>query len=83
MMKPVLNKVAETIGDEVRVAQINVDDEPGLAQAFGIRGIPTMVLISGGRVLDSVTGVVAADRLIEQVRGKLAAAGAGRNPANG
>jgi thioredoxin 1 len=83
MMKPILGQVADTFGDEVRVAQVNVDEEPELAEAFGIRGIPTLVLMADGQLLDTVVGVVSANEVVSQVRGKLASAGSRRQTTNG
>lgn len=73
MMKPILGEVAKSLAGEVRVAEVNVDDEPAIADAFGIRSIPTLVLIQGGHVVDSVNGVVPAERLVSHIRAKLGA----------
>ncbi|MHB8637762.1 MAG: thioredoxin [Fimbriimonadaceae bacterium] len=72
-MKPILGEAAQALDGIARVAQINVDNEPRIAEAFGIRGIPTLVLVQEGKVLDSFTGVIPAKRLVEQVSTRLAA----------
>ena len=71
MMKPILAEAAGQLAGQVRVAQINVDDEPGVSGAFGITGIPTCVLIKGGKVVDSITGVVPASNLVARVKRNL------------
>jgi thioredoxin len=68
MMKPVLAEVAASLQGQVRIAKINVDDEPGISNAFGIQGIPTCVLIQNGKVVDSVSGVVPANQLLSWIK---------------
>lgn len=63
MMKPILHDAANLLAGKVRVAQVNIDDERDLAEAFRIRSIPTCVLIKGNQVLDSFVGVVPAQKL--------------------
>jgi len=73
-MAPELEKAAAVLEGKVRVAKVNVDDQPELAQSFGIRGIPTLVLMKGGKVVDASSGAVSADVLVTKVRAQLAAA---------
>jgi thioredoxin len=72
MMNPILEEAAKSLAGKVRIAKVNVDDEPGIANAFGIRGIPTMVLIRGAKVVDAFQGVVPAEDLVKRVLAALA-----------
>ena len=45
---PVLDQIAQERDGEVTVAKVNIDEEPALAQRFGIASIPTMILFKGG-----------------------------------
>ena len=74
MMKPAVAEAATLLGDKVQVAMINVDEEPELAEAFGIRGIPTLVLIQGNKVLDAFSGFRPAKEIVNQVERHLPAA---------
>ncbi len=56
ILSPVVDEIAEERTDIV-VGKINVDDEPELAQAFGIMTIPTLVVLKGGEVANKVSGV--------------------------
>jgi thioredoxin-like negative regulator of GroEL len=38
------------------VAKVNVDQEPGLAQRYGVQAIPTLLFFKGGEVVDTVVG---------------------------
>lgn len=70
-MKPILSEIAQTLDGRVRVAQINVDEERELAAAFGIRSIPTCVLLQNGRVAATYVGVQSARQIVADVLDKL------------
>ena len=55
MLSPIVEEIANERSDII-VAKINVDDEPELAQQFGIISIPTLVVISGGKVVRQSSG---------------------------
>jgi len=55
---PIVNELAKDFDGRAKVAKVNVDDAPALAQRFGIQGIPTLLIFRDGRVVDQVTGVV-------------------------
>ena len=51
----------ELVGDgngTVTLAKVNVDEQPALAARYGIRSIPTILFVKGGKVLDQVIGAV-------------------------
>ena len=51
---PAVAKLADELADIVTIAQVNIDDEPELAQAEQIEVIPTLVLYKGGKALGSI-----------------------------
>jgi thioredoxin 1 len=53
---PVLEELARSSG--VTLAKVNVDENPGLAARYGIRSIPTILFVKGGKVVDQVIGAV-------------------------
>jgi len=60
---PVLEKLEVAYGGRFKLVKINSDDEQQLAAAFGIRSIPTCVLLIGGRPVDGFTGALPEGRL--------------------
>ena len=55
MVSPLVDEVAEE-NPQVLVGKINVDQEPELAQAFGVVSIPTLVVMKGGRIVSQSAG---------------------------
>ena len=55
---PALEELARESGGRVSVAKVNVDEQPGLAARYGIRSIPTILFVKGGKVMDQVIGAV-------------------------
>lgn len=69
MISPVLDEIAREANGRFRIAKVNVDDEPSLAQRFSIRGIPALLFFSGGQLRHQISGTtrkqVIADKLEE------------------
>jgi len=54
---PILDEVAKEVGDKAQILKVNVDDNPELAQRFGVRGIPTMIFFKNGTASKTLVGV--------------------------
>lgn len=54
---PVLDEVSTQLNGKAVVAKLNVDENPMLAQKFGIRGIPTMIFFKDGEIKKTLVGV--------------------------
>jgi thioredoxin 2 len=58
VLAPVVDELATELAGRVRVAKLNVDENPATAARFGIRGIPTLLVMRGGREIDRMVGVL-------------------------
>ena len=67
MIAPVLDEIARESGERFRIAKVNVDDEPALTQRFGIRGIPALLLFSGGEMRHQISGAVGKKLIVDQL----------------
>ncbi|MBI9021250.1 MAG: thioredoxin [Verrucomicrobia bacterium] len=57
MQAPILDKVADAVGDKAVIAKVNVDEAPSLAAQFGVRSIPTLILFKNGEKVQDFIGV--------------------------
>ena len=56
MVGPVIEEIAQEHGDKVNVGKVNVDENPAIAQKFGIMSIPTIILFKDGEPSKKVIG---------------------------
>lgn len=56
-LAPVLEQVAQELGEKASVVKVNVDENGELAQQFGIRGIPTMIFFKNGEAAKTLVGI--------------------------
>ena len=57
LQRPILERVAERVGDRARVASVDVDEAPDLAAHFNIEALPTLVLFKDGEAVRTFVGV--------------------------
>ncbi len=55
-VSPVLDKIADERGDELKLVKVNIDEEQSLAQRYGVASIPTMILFRDGQPAASAIG---------------------------
>jgi thioredoxin 1 len=56
MIAPALEEISTELSGKVKVAKLNIDDNPELAAQFGVRSIPTLAIFKGGQVADIKVG---------------------------
>jgi len=71
MQIPILDQVAEKIGNKATIAKVNVDDCPAPASQFGVRGIPTLIVFKEGEVAQTLVGVQQEETLISAIEAAL------------
>ena len=65
MIAPILDEIAGDFDGRVKIAKINIDDNPLTPPKFGIRGIPTLMLFKNGAVEAQKVGAVSKKQLAE------------------
>lgn len=65
MQAPILDEVADAVGESATVAKVNVDEAPRSAGQFGIRSIPTLIVLKDGQVVNQFVGVQRAATLLQ------------------
>jgi thioredoxin 1 len=67
MVAPTLDKLAKEQAGKVLIAKVNTDENPEWAGRYGVQGIPTMLLISGGKIVHRQVGALPEPMLRELV----------------
>jgi thioredoxin 1 len=67
MMSPVLNEIAAELTGRLTVVKVNVDENPGVAQRYGILAMPTLSVFRDGEVVSSVVGARPKRRLLAEL----------------
>ena len=55
-IRPMLEEIAESKKDKLKIFKINIDENPNTPQKFGVRGIPTLMLFKDGNLIDTKVG---------------------------
>lgn len=66
-LAPILEKVAEHYGDNLKIVKINIDESPAIASKYGVMSIPTLLLFVEGEVKEQLVGLVAKDKIIKKI----------------
>ncbi|MEX5214549.1 MAG: thioredoxin [Nitrospiraceae bacterium] len=67
MVAPILDELAREWNGAVRVVKVNVDENPELAQQFGVQSIPTLILFDQGQTKDRFVGALPKARMKERI----------------
>ena len=60
---PTIEELANKYEGQVKIAKLNVDEEPNSAGSMGIRALPTMLLFKHGQVVEQIVGAVAKEKI--------------------
>jgi thioredoxin 1 len=66
-ISPVVEELAKEFTGRIKVTKLNVDENPGTPSQYGVRGIPTLIVFKGGKVLDQIVGAVPKARLLAMI----------------
>ena len=63
LVGPILDEIASDYAGKIKVAKLNIDENPNIPPRYGIRGIPTLMLFKGGEVEATKVGAVSKSQL--------------------
>jgi thioredoxin 1 len=70
-LMPVVEEVANEMGDKVKVVKINIEQAPETPTKYGLRGIPTLMLFKGGKVVNTRVGGMPKAQLAEWLKSNI------------
>ena len=68
MMSPVIDAIAEELGDSIKVGKVNSDENLGLVEEFQIMSIPTIMIFKNGEISKKFIGYTEKENIIEAVK---------------
>lgn len=67
MQLPILEKVAQVVGDKARIAKLNIEESPDIATKFSIFSIPTLIVFKDGQPVKVLQGLQTEATLVEAI----------------
>jgi thioredoxin 1 len=66
---PVVEELARDYAGRIKVAKMNVDENPKTPSTYNIRGIPTLILFKGGQIAEQIVGAVPKAKIDAMLKG--------------
>jgi thioredoxin 1 len=73
MVSPVVEEIGRDKGDDLRVAKLNIDENPDVTRKYGVMSIPTLMLFKDGQEIARVVGARGKDALLREIDPHVAA----------
>jgi thioredoxin 1 len=67
MIAPTLDEIAREMDGRIKIAKINIDENPSTPSRYGVRAIPTLMLFKSGELVGSQTGVQPKGKLVDWI----------------
>ena len=71
MIAPALEEIATELDGKVKIAKLNVDENPSIMMRYGVRSIPTLIMFKNGEPTSMQVGAMPKSRLSDWIRGSL------------
>ena len=66
-ISPILDELSTELEGKLKIAKVNVDENPELASQFGVRSIPTLIVFQGGEAKEQMVGSMSKTALKEKI----------------
>jgi thioredoxin-like negative regulator of GroEL len=71
MLAPTIDQLSSEMSGRVKVAKLNIDENPGIANRYGVRSIPTLLVLKAGREVDRLVGVQPKQEIVRRLENLL------------
>lgn len=68
---PSLEEISQELDGKVKIAKMNIDENPNTPMKYGVRAIPTLIMFKGGEVASVQTGALPKGQLVSWIKGEL------------
>jgi len=70
-LMPIIEDIANEMKDQVKIVKINIEDAPETPTKYGLRGVPTLMLFKGGKVVDTRVGGMPKTQLTDWLKDRI------------
>ena len=67
MQSPIVDQIADQVGDRAKIVKVNIDEAPSVPSSFGVQSIPTLLVLKDGEVVQKYVGVQSQDKLLQAI----------------
>lgn len=67
MMSPIVDEIAAEMGDKIKVAKVNIEENPNTPTQYGVRGVPTFMIFKDGQLAETKVGGMSKEQLQEWI----------------
>ncbi len=71
MIAPALEEISSEMGGKVKIAKVNIDENPELATQYGVRSIPTLLIFKDGEIVANKIGAAPKSQLSDWISGAI------------
>ena len=71
MLSPILDQIAQEVGDQIRIAKANVDELPDQCVKFGVRNVPEILILRDGQVVSQLNGMQSKAKILDAINSVL------------
>ena len=71
MMSPIVDEIANDLGDKIKVCKLNVDDAQDIAFEYNVMSIPTLIIFKNGQVINTIVGLREKEEIVNVLNGNL------------
>jgi thioredoxin len=68
MLAPTVDQLSAELAGKIKVAKLNIDQNPAIANRFGVRSIPTLLVLKDGREVDRLVGVQPKQEILRRLQ---------------
>ena len=71
MLHPDIDRIAAEYNDKLKVAKVNVDDNPAVCSQYAVQGVPTILMFMDGKLMNKMVGVLSKEEIERQLKAGL------------
>jgi thioredoxin len=77
MLHPIIERIAAEYKDRLKVARLNVEDNPAVSSQYAVQGVPTILMFKDGKLMNKMVGVLSKEEIERRINAVLSASSGG------